>query len=200
MEIVVLALLLLISFGVKAQTKSITTTNADGSQSTSLSVALGKPSTTTTSHSNFSYPNGINPEPIVSKKGANKKTYILVTNESDANLAKFAISIFSGNKSLSKGTLLIRLSATSFISKLLGNGRYNFSENSPEDRLKYEFSGTVKLGSIDITISEGWFTVVRDRKQIEINYDLTLTNGVKTTGQYSSEYQMDERSSQLVLN
>jgi len=121
-----------------------------------------------------------------------------VVNESDAKSAKFEIDIFSGNKSLSKATLLIRLSANSFTPELLGNGQYNFSDKSPADRLKYEFSGTVKLGNTDVPISAGWFTVERTKKQIEIKYDLTLSNGVKTTGLYNTIYQTENRSQSVL--
>ncbi|MGY4386313.1 hypothetical protein ACVWYN_003364 [Pedobacter sp. UYP24] len=200
MKLLALAILLVTSFGVKAQIKTTTITNADGSKSPSFSLALGKgkPSTTVSPNSTFSffYPNGMLPEQIIPKEGADNKTYILVANESDANLAKFEIAIFSGNKTLSKATLLIRLSANSFTTKLLGNGKYIFSNKSPAERLKYDFSGTVKLGSADVTISDGWFTVERTKNQIELKYELTLVNGVKTTGQYNTEYQTEDRSRQ----
>ena len=193
MKFVTLALLVLTSFGIKAQIRPKTITNPDGSKS--LGWEIGRVGTTSiTSLGSFSYPNGIVPEPISSKRGANKKTYILVVNESNTSSAKFVIDIYSGHKSLSKATLLIQLSATSFTSKLLGNGKYTFSDKSPADRLKYEFSGTVKLGSTDVPISDGWFTVERGKENIEIKYDLTLTNGVKTTGQYNTVYQMEDHA------
>ena len=196
MKFLTLAILVLTSFGINAQVKSITITNPDGSKS--LGWEIGKPKTTITSQGSFSYPNGVVPEPLSSKSGANNKNYILVVNESDAKSAKFEIDIFSGNKSLSKATLLIRLSANSFTPELLGNGQYNFSDKSPADRLKYEFSGTVKLGNTDVPISAGWFTVERTKKQIEIKYDLTLSNGVKTTGLYNTIYQTENRSQSVL--
>lgn len=193
MKFITLALLVLSSFVIKAQIKPKTITNSDGSKS--LSWEIGHVGTTSiTSQGSFSYPNGMFPEPISSKRGANNKTYILVVNESDANSSKFEIDIFSGNKSLSKATLLVQLTAISFTPKLLGNGQYNFSDKSPSDRLKYEFSGTVKLGNTDVLISDGWFTVERVKKQIETKYNLTLSNGVKTTGQYYTIYQTENRS------
>jgi len=196
MKFLTLAILVLTSFGINAQVKSKTITNPDGSKS--LGWEIGKPKTTITAQGSFVYPNGVVPEPISAKIGANKKNYILVVNESDAKSAKFEIDIFSGNKSLSKATLLIRLSANSFTPELLGNGQYNFSDKSPADRLKYEFSGTVKLGNTDVPISAGWFTVERTKKQIEIKYDLTLSNGVKTTGLYNTIYQTENRSQSVL--
>jgi hypothetical protein len=192
MKFLTLAILVLTSFGINAQIKPKTITNPDGSKS--LGWEIGKPKTTITAQGSFSYPNGVVPEPISSKSGANKKNYILVVNESDAKSAKFEISIFSGNKSLSKATLMVQISANSFTPKLLGNGQYNYSDKSPADRLKYEFSGTVKLGNTDVPISAGWFTVERAKKQIEIKFDLTLSNGVKTTGQYITVFQTENRS------
>jgi hypothetical protein len=192
MKFLTLAILVLTSFGINAQIKPKTITNPDGSKS--LGWEIGKPKTTITAQGSFSYPNGVVPEPISSKRGANKKNYILVVNESDAKSAKFEISIFSGNKSLSKATLMVQFSANSFTPKLLGNGQYNYSDKSPADRLKYEFSGTVKLGNTDVPISAGWFTVERAKKQIEIKFDLTLSNGVKTTGQYITVFQTENRS------
>jgi len=197
MKFATIALLLFISLGVKAQLKTTTMTNADGSQSAGFSLDLGKPNTTVVSQASFSYPNGMYPEPIIAKKGANNKTYILVANESDAEISKFEIDIFSGHKNLSKATVLLRLSANSFTPKLLGNGKYTFSDKSSAERLKYEFSGAVRMGSTDVPISGGWFTVERGKKQIEIKYELALANGVKTTGQYNMEYQTEDRSSQL---
>ena len=196
MKFLTLAILVLTSFGINAQVKSKTITNPDGSKS--LGWEIGKPKTTITAQGSFVYPNGVVPEPISAKIGANKKNYILVVNESDAKSAKFEIDIFSGNKSLSKATLLIRLSANSFTPELLGNGQYNFSDKSPADRLKYEFSGTVKLGNTDVPISAGWFTIERTKKQIEIKYDLTLSNGVKTTGLYNTVYQTENRSQSVL--
>jgi hypothetical protein len=196
MKFLTLAILVLTSFGINAQIKPKTITNPDGSKS--LGWEIGKPKTTITAQGSFSYPDGVVPEPISSKSGANKKNYILVVNESDAKSAKFEISIFSGNKSLSKATLMVQFSANSFTPKLLGNGQYNYSDKSPADRLKYEFSGTVKLGNTDVPISAGWFTVERAKNQIEIKFDLTLSNGVKTTGQYITVLQTENRS-QIVL-
>jgi hypothetical protein len=89
---------------------------------------------------------------------------------------------------------MVQFSANRFTPKLLGNGQYNYSDKSPADRLKYEFSGTVKLGNTDVPISAGWFTVERAKKQIEIKFDLTLSNGVKTTGQYITVLQTENRS------
>jgi hypothetical protein len=197
MKILPLAFLIFISFAVKAQLKRVTITNAEGSRSNGLTFALGDTINTIPSQSSSSYPSGMYPEPIMSKKGANKKTYVLIANESDAKVAKFEIVIFSGNKTVSKATSSIRFSANSFTPKLLGNGSYIFSDKSPAERLKYEFSGTVKLGSVDVPISEGWFTVERIKKNVETKYDLTLNNGVKTTGLYNSGYQTEDRSTQL---
>ena len=196
MKFLTLAILVLISFGINAQIKPKTITNPDRSKS--LGWEIGKPKTTITAQGSFSYPNGIIPEPISSKSGANNKNYILVVNESDVKSAKFEISIFSGNKSLSKATLLVRFSANSFTPELLGNGQYNYSDKSLAERLKYEFSGTVKLGNIDVPISAGWFTVERAKKHLEIKFDLTLSNGVKTTGLYNTVYQTENRSQSVL--
>ncbi|MGY4386317.1 hypothetical protein ACVWYN_003368 [Pedobacter sp. UYP24] len=193
MKLLSLALLVLTSFVVKGQITTTTVTNADGSKSPSFSLALGKPKTTINSQSSFTYPNGMTAEPFIAKEGANKKTYILVANESDAKVAKFEIDIFSGNKTLSKATLSVQLSATSFTPKLLGNGEYKFSDKSPTERQKYEFSGTVILGPKEVPISGGWFTVARTGKNIQMEYDLTLVNGVKTKGQYNMDHQTEDR-------
>ncbi|MHA4895772.1 hypothetical protein ACXZ1K_13545 [Pedobacter sp. PWIIR3] len=195
MKHLMLALLVLTGFTVKGQITTTTVTNADGTKSPSFSMALGKPKTTINSQSSYTYPNGMQPEPFIAKPGANKKTYILLANESDASVAKFEIDIYSGNKTLSKGTLAVRISATSFTPKLLGNGEYKFSDKSPAERLKYEFSGTVMLGEKEVPISGGWFLVERTGKTIKLKYDLILGNGVKTVGEYNMEYQTEDRSS-----
>ncbi|MES2829462.1 MAG: hypothetical protein V4687_14975 [Bacteroidota bacterium] len=194
MKLLTLSILLLTCVFAEAQVKTITVTNPDGTSSKALSLALGKSDTTINSQSSITYPNGMTAEPMVFKKGANRKTYILVANSSDDKVAKFEIDIFFGNKTLSKSTLLIRLSANSFTPKLLGNGKYTFSDKSPAERLKYEFSGIVRLGENDVPISGGWFTAERTGKNILMEYDLTLANGVKTKGQYNMEYQIEDRS------
>lgn len=197
MKFITLPLLVLTGFSIEAQVMPKTITNPNGSKS--LGWEIGHVGTNSiTSQASFSYPDGVFPEPISSKKGANNKTYILVVNESDAKSAMFEINIFSGNKSLSKATLLVQLSANSFTPKLLGNGQYNFSEKGPADRVKYEFSGNVKLGNKDIPISDGWFMVERVKDKIEIKYDLTLSNGVKTTGQYNTVYQTESRGQNVL--
>jgi hypothetical protein len=90
MKFLTLAILVLTSFGINAQIKPKTITNPDGSKS--LGWEIGKPKTTITAQGSFSYPNGVVPEPISSKSGANKKNYILVVNESDAKSAKLRLA------------------------------------------------------------------------------------------------------------
>ena len=196
MKLVALAILILISLGIKAQVKMVNTTNADGSKSPGLSLEIGKPKTTITSESSFTYPEGMVAQPFVSLKGSNQKTYILLANESSANIPQFEIDIFIGNKSLSKATLLMQLHAISFTPKLLGNGKYTVTDKKPAERLKYEFTGSVRLGTEDVPISDGWFTVERIGKKMEINYDLTLINGVKAKGHHNLGYQTEDRSQQ----
>lgn len=198
MKIPALTLLLFTSFSIQAQIKTTATKSADGSSSANISMELGKPSSIVISQVNFEYPNGTSPEPLPYKKGTNKKTYILIANESTADLPKFEIDIFSGNKKLSDATLLVWLSATSFSQKLLGNGTYTYSEKNPAERGKYKFSGTVKLGAVDVPITDGWFTVNRGEKYIALKYSLTLETGVKTTGEYNLEYQTEDRSNLAV--
>jgi len=71
MKFLTLAILVLTSFGINAQVKSKTITNPDGSKS--LGWEIGKPKTTITAQGSFVYPNGVVPEPISAKIGANKK-------------------------------------------------------------------------------------------------------------------------------
>lgn len=193
MKVLTIIITLITGFSVTAQIKTTTTATADGSKSAHFSLELTKPSTTVTSQVNFEYPNGKIPEPLVYKKGANRKTYILVANETIAGMSKFEIDIFTGNKSLSKSTLLVWLSATSPSKGSLTNGTYRYSDKGPADRQEYEFSGTVKLGDADVPIAGGSFSVSSWDKRIAIKYNLTLNNGVKTTGEYNSDYQKEDR-------
>ncbi|TCC98209.1 hypothetical protein [Pedobacter psychroterrae] len=193
MKVLTIIIALITGFSVTAQIKTTTTATADGSKSASFSLELGKPSTTITAQVNFEYPNGITPEPLVYKKGGNRKTYILVANETVAGMSKFEIDIFTGNKTLSKSTLLVWLSATSPSKGSLTNGTYNYSTKGPAERQEYEFSGTVKLGDVDVPITGGSFSVSSWDKRIAIKYNLTLNNGVKTTGEYNSDYEKEDR-------
>ncbi|RZK75948.1 MAG: hypothetical protein EOO92_15350 [Pedobacter sp.] len=194
MKTLLSVILLFTCLSVNAQIKMGTTVNPDGSSSPNFSVQLNKPTTTVTSQVNFEYPNGVFPEPIAYKKGANKKTYVLLANVSSPEVSEFEIDIFAGNKSLSKATLLVKLMATSASKERLFSGTYNYNAKGPAARLKYEFDGTVKLGDVDVPIAAGQVTVSRTEKQIEIDYNLTLTNGVKTTGKYNTDYQIEDRS------
>lgn len=193
MKALTIIITLITGFSVTAQIKTTTTTTADGAKSAVFSLELTKPSTTVTSQASFEYPSGITPQPLIYKKGANQKTYILVANETVAGMSKFEIDIFSGNKNLSKSTLLVWLSATSPSKGNLTNGIYNYSGKGPAERREYEFSGTVKLGDTDVPITGGSFSVSSWDKRIAIKYNLSLKNGVKTTGEYYLKYQKEDR-------
>jgi len=194
MKTLTLLATLLLGYSVNGQVKTTVSTSTNGSRSATLSLELTKPSTTITSQVNFEYPNGTNPEPLAYKKGANKRTYIVVANESFTDMSKFEIDIFYGNKTLSKGTLLVWLSAKSAGTQKMSPGTYRFSKKSVSERKEYEFSGTVKLGSTDVPIADGWFTVNTSDRIINISYRLTLENGVKTNGQYNLPYRQEDRS------
>jgi hypothetical protein len=193
MKFLPLIVLSLTALSVSAQIKSTATTNTDGSRSANFSLELTKPSTTVTSQVNFEYPNGTTPEPLIRRRGSNNKNYILVANESTTDMSKFELDIFTGNKKFSRATLLIWLSATSADKEQLSNGTYHYSDKGPAERQKYEFSGTVTLGSSDVPVAGGWFNVSSSGKHIAVSYSLTLKNGVKTNGQYRTVYQNEDR-------
>ena len=193
MKALTLLFTLITGISTSAQIKTTSTILPDGSRSASFSLELGKPHTTIISQANFEYPNGITPEPIIFKKGANRKTYMLVANETLQDISKFEIDIFSGNKALAKSTLLVWLSVRSPSKGNLTNGIYKYSEKNPTERKEYEFYGTVKLGDANVPIANGSFSVSSLDKRIAIKYNFTLVNGVKATGYYNLKYQKEDR-------
>ena len=182
MKNLIMAAVLLCSISAKAQ---LATT-----------VKLTEPVTTVALQVDFVYPPGFLSEPIPVKKGANNKTYVIVSNESKPDLSRFEINIFSGNKKLSKATGLVCLSITSANKQQLSNGNYKYSDKDPSERENYRFSGSVKVGSFDVPVTGGTFQVNAWNKRIFINYNLTLKNGVKTTGNYDTSYEFEDRSEQ----
>lgn len=109
-------------------------------------------------------------------------------------MSEFEINVFTGNKNISKSTLLVSLSAKSPNRAYLNSGTYKYSNKNPTDRDEFDFSGTVRVGSMDTPISDGWFSVNSIDKQMVLKYEFTLTNGVRTVGEYDLAFQTVEKS------
>jgi hypothetical protein len=142
----------------------------------------------------FVYPAGMTAEPLVTKKGDDGNTYVLITNMSDPTSAKYKIDIYRGHKKLSKGTSLMQLKATSADRKQINVGTYRFSDKDESDRGIYRFTGKVKLGAAGHDVVDGFFQLNYFKKRLIINYNLTLKNGVKTSGKYDTEYNTEDNS------
>lgn len=182
MKNLILALVILSTSSVLAQESK--TGNAKGA------------ATNAASEIKFIYPTGMTAEAIRLKKGDDGKSYVLVTNESTPLLPKYRINIYQGNKRLAKATNLIELDATSGSREHISVGSYRFSDKDDSDKKTFRFAGKVRVGEAVVDIVDGWFQLNRLNKRIVINYNLTLKNGVKTTGKYDTEYQNEDRSEQ----
>ncbi len=118
-----------------------------------------------------------------------KLKYALIANESFQEVSKFELDLYSGHKDLSKATERIWLSVRGIEVNELKNGTYIHSKKNATTRDTFTFLGSQLVNGSEVSITDGSFTLVREKGKLNINYNFTLENGTKITGKYSGKYQ-----------
>jgi hypothetical protein len=117
-----------------------------------------------------------------------KNTYSLsffqLANESYATKSKFEVDLITDNEDLSKAKTFLYFSLTSDNTSNLSKGIYQFSSAALNDRLPFNFNGSVKINNHTVEIIGGTISLENQGAEYDIQFILKLKNGDVAKGIY----------------
>lgn len=117
-----------------------------------------------------------------------KNTYSLsffqLANESYGTKSKFEVDLMTEDEDLSKAKTFLYFSLTSDNTSILSNGIYEFSSAALNDRLPFNFNGSVKINNHIVEIIGGTISLENQGGEHDIQFILKLKNGDVAKGIY----------------
>ncbi|HEX6432036.1 MAG TPA: hypothetical protein VF008_30300 [Niastella sp.] len=117
-----------------------------------------------------------------------------VANESYGINSKFEIDLINQDKDVTKATTYVYFSLTSNSTANLSNGVYQFSSATLNERLPFQFNGSLKVNNHVIEIAGGTISIENRKSNVDIHFILKLKNGDIANGIYRGEALKVDRS------
>lgn len=118
----------------------------------------------------------------------------LIANESYGIKSKFEVDLIDQYDDLTRAQTYVYFSLTSTNTSNLSNGVYQFSSANLNQRLPYQFNGSVKVNNHIIEIAEGTISLENRSGDLDIQFILKLKNGDTAKGTYRGKVSEVNRS------
>ena len=118
----------------------------------------------------------------------------LIANESYGIKSKFEVDLVNQYDDLTKAQTYVYFSLTSNNTSNLSDGVYQFSSANLNQRLPYQFNGSVKVNNHVVEITEGTISIENRSGDLDIQFILKLKNGDTAKGTYQGKVSEVNRS------
>ncbi len=108
----------------------------------------------------------------------------IIANESYGIKPKFEVDLINQYEDLTKAKTYVYFSLTSNNTSNLSNGVYQFSSANLNQRLPFQFNGSVKVNNHVVEIAEGTISIENRSGDLDIQFILKLQNGDIAKGIY----------------
>jgi len=117
-----------------------------------------------------------------------------IVNESYGIKSKFEVDLINQVEDLAKAKTYLYFSLASNNTASLSNGIYQFSSTALNDRLPFQFNGSIKINNHKLEITEGTISIEKCNRDYDIQFILKLQNGDIAKGTYRDKVLEVDRS------
>lgn len=118
----------------------------------------------------------------------------IIANESYGIKSKFEVDLINQYQDLTKAQTYVYFSLASNNTSNLSNGVYQFSSANLNQRLPFQFNGSVKVNNNVVEIAEGTISIENRSGDLDIQFILKLKNGDTAKGTYRGKVSEVNRS------
>ena len=118
----------------------------------------------------------------------------LIANESYGIKSKFEVDLISEHNDVAKAKTYIWLSLASNNTSSLSNGVYQFSSIGLNQRLPFQFNGSVRVNNHVLEVVEGTASISNNCGDLDIQFILKLQNGDIAQGTFRGKASQVDRS------